>query len=75
MAPSGTWPTGGVRYFRICLTSPCLKGQSTDWKEGRYGPPDGSKVLSQTGLERSNPGRFIGQGFPAMTISGLTALS
>ncbi len=38
-------------------------------------PPDGAKILSETGLLGSNPSGLTGQGFPTMSITGFTALS
>ncbi len=38
-------------------------------------PPDGSNVLSQIGLQGANPGNLTGQGFPSISISGLTSLT
>jgi hypothetical protein len=54
-------------------------GYNTDYiedgiPEAGVTPADGSKVLAQSGLQGSNPGNFMGQGFPGMTINGVTPL-
>jgi hypothetical protein len=41
-------------------------------KEAGITPPGGAAVLAATGLQGSNPGGFVGQGLPTISISGLT---
>jgi len=43
--------------------------------EGGMTPPDGAKILAQTGLQGSNPSELTGQGFPTMSVTGYTTLS
>lgn len=38
-------------------------------------PQDGAQILATSGLMGSNPGDFHGQGSPAITVSGLTAMT
>jgi hypothetical protein len=38
-------------------------------------PLDGSQVLTEIGLQGSNPSGFKGQGFPTVSVTGLTTLS
>jgi hypothetical protein len=38
-------------------------------------PPDGAKLLADSGLQGSNPSRLTGQGFPTIAITGYTSLS
>jgi hypothetical protein len=44
-------------------------------QQGGMTPPDGAKILSQTGLQGSNPSGLSGQGFPAMSVTGYTSMS
>ncbi|MDW5265492.1 MAG: carboxypeptidase-like regulatory domain-containing protein, partial [Edaphobacter sp.] len=74
------WAAGDTHIFTPQLLNNFRFGYSTDYvsdgqQEGGQTPPDGSKVLATTGLEGSNPSGLTGQGFPSITISGLTALS
>ncbi len=43
-------------------------------QEAGVTPPGGAAVLAATGLQGSNPGNFVGQGFPTVSISGMTTL-
>ena len=38
-------------------------------------PPDGAKLLADSGLQGSNPSGLTGQGFPAISVTGYTSLS
>jgi hypothetical protein len=73
------WAAGDTHIFTPRLLNNFRFGYSTDYvsdgqQEGGKTPPDGSKVLATTGLQGSNPSGLTGQGFPSITISGLTPL-
>jgi hypothetical protein len=73
------WAAGDTHVFTPQLLNNFRFGYSTDYvedgqQEGGKTPPDGSQVLATTGLEGSNPSGLTGQGFPSITISGLTPL-
>lgn len=73
------WAAGDTHIFTPQLLNNFRFGYSTDYvsdgqQEGGQTPPDGSKVLAATGLEGSNPSGLTGQGFPSITISGITSL-
>jgi hypothetical protein len=74
------WAAGDTHVFSARLVNNFRFGYSTDnivdgLPEHGVTPPNGSQVLSKMGLEGSNPSQSIGQGFPSITISGLTALT
>src|SRR5882724_2850360 len=74
------WVAGDTHIFTPQLLNNFRFGYSTDYivdgqTEAGQTPPDGSKVLAQTGLQGSNPSGLTGQGFPTITISGLASLS
>ncbi|MEO6803205.1 MAG: carboxypeptidase-like regulatory domain-containing protein [Granulicella sp.] len=74
------WAAGDTHIFTPQLLNNFRFGYSTDYigdgqPEGGQTPADGSKVLTLTGLQGANPSGLTGQGFPSITIAGLTALS
>jgi hypothetical protein len=74
------WAAGDTQIFSPTVVNNFRFGYSTDYMvdgqpEGGQTPPDGSKVLAAVGLEGANPSGLTGQGFPAISISGLTGLS
>ncbi len=74
------WAAGDTQIFSSSIVNNFRFGYSTDYivdgqPEGGQTPPDGSKVLTTVGLAGSNPSGLTGQGFPAITISGLTGLN
>lgn len=74
------WAAGDTHIFTPQLLNSFRFGYSTDYigdgqPEGGHTPPDGSKVLALTGLQGSNPSGLTGQGFPSISIAGLTSLS
>lgn len=74
------WAAGDTHVFSPQMVNNFRFGYSTDYmvdgqsNAGRT-PLDGATVLSTTGLQGSNPGNSKGQGFPSITITGLTTLS
>jgi hypothetical protein len=73
------WALGDTQIFSPKIVNNLRLGFSTDHvvdgqSEAGVTPPDGSKVLSTIGLEGANPSNLTGQGFPTITISGLTEL-
>ncbi|RXH54607.1 Oar protein [Granulicella sibirica] len=73
------YAAGDTHIFSARLLNNFRFGYSTDYlidgqSEAGQTPPDGSKVLSTTGLQGSNPSGQTGQGFPTVTITGLTSL-
>lgn len=74
------WAAGDTQIFSPSIVNNFRFGYSTDYvvdgePAGGQTPPDGSKVLTAVGLQGSNPSGLTGQGFPAISISGLTGLS
>lgn len=74
------WAAGDTHVFNPRLLNNFRFGYSTDYmvdgqSEAGQTPPDGSKVLTATGLLGSNPSGQTGQGFPSISITGLTALT
>jgi len=74
------WAAGDTHIFSSSVVNNLRLGFSTDYivdgqAEANTTPPDGSKVLSTIGLEGSDPSGLTGQGFPSVTIDGLTALT
>jgi Carboxypeptidase regulatory-like domain/TonB dependent receptor len=74
------WAAGDTQIITPKLLNNFRFGYSTDYivdgqSEGGQTPPDGSKVLALTGLQGSNPSNLTGQGFPSITINGLTPLT
>jgi hypothetical protein len=74
------WAAGDTQIFSPTIVNNFRLGYSTDYMvdgqpEGGQTPPDGSKVLTAVGQEGANPSGLTGQGFPSISISGLTALS
>lgn len=73
------WALGDTQIFSASLVNNLRLGFSSDFyvdgnTEAGQTPPDGSKVLTTIGLEGSNPSNLTGQGFPTISISGLTTL-
>jgi hypothetical protein len=74
------WVASDTHIFSPSLVNTFQFGLSTDYivdgdtVAGRT-PLDGSNVLSEIGLIGSNPSGFKGQGFPTVSVTGLTALS
>jgi Carboxypeptidase regulatory-like domain/TonB dependent receptor len=73
------WALGDTQIFSPQIVNNLRLGFSSDHvvdgqSEAGQTPPDGSKVLSTIGLQGANPSNLTGQGFPTMTISGLTTL-
>jgi hypothetical protein len=74
------WVVGDTQVVSPTMVNNLRLGFSTDHivdgeTEAGQTPPDGSKVLTNIGLEGANPSRLSGQGFPEIDISGLTSLS
>jgi hypothetical protein len=74
------WAAGDTHIFSPSLINSFRFGLSYDYvidgqSEGGKTPPTGNAVLSATGLQGSNPSGLTGQGFPSISITGLTALS
>ncbi len=74
------WVVGDTQIISPTMVNNLRLGFSTDHivdgeTEAGQTPPDGSKVLSNIGLEGANPSGLTGQGFPEIDISGLTSLS
>ncbi|WP_187143248.1 TonB-dependent receptor [Terriglobus albidus] len=74
------WAAGDTHLFTPQMINEFRFGYSTDYMvDGQSNagqtPPDGAQVLATTGLQGSNPGNSKGQGFPSITITGLTALT
>jgi hypothetical protein len=73
------WALGDTQIFSPKIVNNLRLGLSIDFvvdgkSEAGQTPPDGSKVLSAIGLEGANPSNLTGQGFPTITIDGLTVL-
>jgi hypothetical protein len=73
------YAAGDTHVFTSRLLNNFRFGYSTDFfvdgqSEAGQTPPDGSKVLTTTGLLGSNPSGQTGQGFPTISITGLTSL-
>ena len=73
------WAVVDTHLFSPSFVNTFRFGLATDYivdgtQQAGITPPDGAKVLAATGLQSSNPGNFSGQGFPTMSISGLTTL-
>jgi hypothetical protein len=73
------WALGDTQIISPRMVNNLRLGFSSDHvvdgqSEAGQTPPDGSKVLTTIGLEGANPSNLTGQGFPTMTISGLTTL-
>lgn len=74
------WVASDTHLFSPTTVNVVQFGLSTDYivdgdtVSGRT-PLDGSKVLSEIGLTGSNPAGFHGQGFPTVSVTGLTTLS
>src|SRR5205807_4593558 len=73
------WAVVDTHLFSPSFVNTFRFGLATDYivdgtPQAGITPPDGAKVLTATGLQGSNPGNFSGQGFPTMSISGLTTL-
>ncbi len=74
------WALGDTQILSPTLINNFRFGYSSDYivdgqTEAGQTPPDGSKVLSNIGLQGANPSDLTGQGFPEIDISGLTSLS
>ncbi len=74
------WAVGDTQILSSQLVNSFRFGLSYDYiidgqSEGGQTPPNGAAVLAATGLEGSNPSGLTGQGFPSISISGLTAMS
>ena len=74
------WVAGDTHVFSPSLVNTIRLGYSRDFLEdgkttAGVTPPDGSKVLTETGLQGSNPGGLTGQGFPSISITGFTTLA
>jgi hypothetical protein len=74
------WAAGDTHLFTSQMINEFRFGYSTDYMiDGQSNagqtPPDGAQVLVTTGLQGSNPGNSKGQGFPSISITGLTALT
>lgn len=69
-----------THIFSPTLVNTFQFGLSTDYiidgdtVSGRT-PLDGSKVLDEIGLQGANPSGFRGQGFPTMSVTGMTSIS
>jgi hypothetical protein len=73
------WAIGDTHIFSPHLLNSFRFGLSYDYiidgqSEGGQTPPTGNSVLAATGLQGSDPSNLTGQGFPAISISGLTEL-
>jgi hypothetical protein len=73
------WAAGDTHIFTPQILNSFRFGLSYDYiidgqPEGGQTPPTGNSVLSATGLQGSDPSNLTGQGFPAISISGLTEL-
>src|ERR1700722_2796631 len=73
------WALGDTQIFSPKIVNNLRLGYSIDFvvdgkSEAGQTPPDGSKVLTAIGLQGANPSNLTGQGFPTMTIAGLTTL-
>ncbi len=74
------WVASDTHIFSPSLINTLQFGLSTDFiidgdtVSGRT-PLDGSQVLTEIGLLGSNPSGFKGQGFPTISVTGLTGLS
>ncbi|HZY61941.1 MAG TPA: TonB-dependent receptor [Edaphobacter sp.] len=74
------WAAGDTQIFSPSVVNNLRFGYSTDnvvdgQTENGQTPPDGSKVLTEVGLQGANPSGLTGAGFPSISISGLTGLS
>lgn len=74
------WAAGDTHLFTPQMINEFRFGYSTDYMiDGQSNagqtPPDGAQVLATTGLQGSNPGNSKGQGFPSISITGLTAMT
>lgn len=74
------WAAGDTHLFTPQMVNEFRFGYSTDYMvDGQSNagqtPPDGAQVLATTGLQGSNPGNSKGQGFPSISITGLTAMT
>jgi len=76
---SQQWAIADTHIFSPTLVNTLTLGMARDYiRDGStidgVSPLDGSKVLAQTGLQGSNPGKTVGQGLPTISISGLTTM-
>lgn len=74
------WAAGDTHLFTPQMVNEFRFGYSTDYMvDGQTNagqtPPDGAQILAKTGLQGSNPGNSKGQGFPSISITGLTAMT
>ncbi|MGI4755675.1 MAG: carboxypeptidase regulatory-like domain-containing protein [Janthinobacterium lividum] len=74
------WAAGDTHVFTPQAVNEFRFGYSTDYTiDGQTNagvtPSDGALVLGATGLQGSNPSNSKGQGFPSISITGLTALT
>ncbi len=74
MAASDTW------VVKPTLVNSLTFGYQTDLQhageeEKGFKPLTGDAVIAKLGLQGVNPGNFSSEGFPAMTVSGLSTLS
>lgn len=74
------WAAGDTHIFTPQLLNNFRFGYSTDFytdgePQAGHTPADGSSVLTTTGLQGANPSNSKGQGFPSISITGLTALT
>lgn len=74
------WAAGDTHVFTPQAVNEFRFGYSTDYTvDGQTNagvmPSDGAAVLTSTGLQGSNPSNSKGQGFPSISITGLTALT
>lgn len=74
------WAGGDTHVFTPQTVNELRFGYSTDYTvDGQTNagvtPSDGAQVLTTTGLQQSNPSGSKGQGFPSISITGLTALT
>ncbi len=73
------WVLGDTHVFSSSLVNTLRLGLSSDYvvdgqTEAGITPPNGADVLTQTGLQGSNPSGLTGQGFPTISITGFTTL-
>jgi len=73
------WAAGDTHVFSPHILNSFRFGLSYDYiidgqPEGGKTPPTGQSVLAATGLQGSDPSGLLGQGFPNISISGLTEL-